>query len=120
MSQAIQGNLLPLIEDIPGEWRGDLADMEQLDDEALWKVGNEPLPAQQWGRHQKLLEQNQDGTLTERERNELERLRNMTNRFVFRRSYAWLCSNGGGTMFLKIWKCHHKRNRRAINSRYRQ
>ncbi len=88
VSQSIQGNLPPLIEDAPDEWRGDVADMEQFDDGALWKVAKESLPDQQWTRHQELLKRNQDGTLTENERNELERLRNMTDRFVFRRSYA--------------------------------
>ncbi len=86
--QSIQGNLPPLIEDAPDEWRSDVADMEQLTDEALWKVGKEPLPDQQWACHQELLERNQDGTLTESERDELERYRKITDRFVFRRSYA--------------------------------
>jgi len=88
VSQSLLGNLPPLIEDAPDEWYADMADMEQLPDEALWKVSKEPLPDQQWARHQELLKRNQNGTLTGRERNELEQLRNMTDRFVFRRSYA--------------------------------
>ena len=86
--QSLRGNLPPLIEDVPEEWRDEMADMEQLPDNALWKVGKEPLPERQWARHQELLEQNQDGILTDSERRELEQLRTMTDRFVFRRSYA--------------------------------
>ncbi len=86
--QSIQGNLPPLIEDVPDEWRSDVADVEQLGDEAIWKVAKEPLPEQQWRRHQELLARNEDGTLTDSERSELEGLRTATDRFVFRRSYA--------------------------------
>jgi hypothetical protein len=86
--QSIQGNLPPLIEDAPEEWRDDLAEMEQLDDEALWIVAKASLSEKQWERHQELLERNQSGALTDSEREELERLRIMTDRFVFRRSYA--------------------------------
>ncbi len=42
--QSIQGNLPPLVEDAPEEWRGDLTDLEQLNDEDLLKVGKEPFP----------------------------------------------------------------------------
>lgn len=87
-SQSLLGNLPPLIEDAPDEWRDEMAEMEQFSDEALWKVSQEPVPERQWGRHQELLERNQDGRLAEDERQELEHLRNLTDRFVFRRSYA--------------------------------
>lgn len=87
-SQSLLGNLPPFIEDVPDEWRDEMADMEQFPDEALWKVSRDPLPEQQWVRHQELLERNQDGMLTEREQRELEHLRNLTDRFVFRRSYS--------------------------------
>src|SRR5512137_345743 len=86
--QSLQGNLPPLIEDLPDEWRSDVADFEQLNDAALWKVAQETLLEQQWERHQDLLARNQDGALTDHERRELERLRTAADRFVFRRSYA--------------------------------
>ncbi|MCP4107305.1 MAG: hypothetical protein GY749_17475 [Desulfobacteraceae bacterium] len=86
--QSIQGNLPPLSDDIPPEWRGDLAELQYLSDAALWTVARESLPEKQWDRHQKLLEQNQTGTLTETEQDELDNLRTVTDRFVFRRSYT--------------------------------
>jgi hypothetical protein len=86
--QSLQGNLPPLIEDTPEEWRSDLTDMEQLDDADIWKVAKEPLSQQQWTRHQELLAKNEEGTLTGSERQELQCLRSVTDRFVFRRSYA--------------------------------
>ena len=86
--QSLQGNLPPLIEDVPDEWRGDLIEFEQLDDEALWKIAQEQLLKTQWERHQELLQRNQDGVLTDDERGELTRLRTAADRFVFRKSYA--------------------------------
>ena len=86
--QSLQANLPPLIEDVPDEWRGDLIEFEQLDDEALWKIAQEQLLKTQWERHQELLQRNQDGVLTDDERGELTRLRTAADRFVFRKSYA--------------------------------
>ena len=53
--QSLQGNLPPLIEDLPDEWRGDVADFEQLTDAALWQVAKESLLTAQWERHHDLL-----------------------------------------------------------------
>jgi hypothetical protein len=88
ISQSIQGNLPPVLDDVPDEWRDDAAELYQLDAAALWKVIRESLPSQQWKRHQELLEKNQEEHLTSGEQHELEELRAITDRFVFRRSYA--------------------------------
>jgi hypothetical protein len=88
VSQAIQGNLPPLVDDLPEDWRNDLAELHSLSDQALWLVAKESLPDAQWQRHQRLLERNQAGELTEAEQEELTKLRLVTDRFVFRRSYA--------------------------------
>ncbi len=86
--QTIRGNLPPSIDDLPPELRDELAALQSLDDKALWAIAKEPLPAEQWRRHEHLLHKNQTGTLTAAEREELARLRAATDRFVFRRSYA--------------------------------
>ncbi|MCP4353685.1 MAG: hypothetical protein GY795_50200 [Desulfobacterales bacterium] len=86
--QSIRGNLPPLSDDIPSEWRGDLAELQDLSDATLWVVAGESLPEKQWDRHQQLLEMNQTGTLTDSQQDELAALRAATDRFVFRRSYV--------------------------------
>ncbi len=86
--QSIQGNLPPLLEDAPREWREDAKELHRIGDAALMKAAGESLPGKQWERHEQLLEHNRAGTLTDNERKELENLRTMTDRFVFRRSYA--------------------------------
>jgi hypothetical protein len=52
------------------------------------ECSKEILPAEQWDRHQQLLERNQAGTLTHIEQEELAHLRAVTDLFVFRRSYS--------------------------------
>ena len=86
--QTIRGNLPPLLDDLSPELRRIVADLQHLDDIALWALTREPLPPQQWRRHQRLLRKAQDGTLTADEQRELADLRGTTDQFVTRRSYA--------------------------------
>ena len=88
MFQTIRGNLPPSVDDLPSELRDELASLQDLSDKALWAIAKDPLPPDQWRRHEHLLGKNQSGTLTNAEREELSRLRAATDRFVFRRSYA--------------------------------
>ncbi len=86
--QAIRGNLPPILADLVPEHRALVADLQRLGDEALWAIGKEPLPASQWRRHQRLLHKGEESILTPTEQAELARLREATDRFVRRRSYA--------------------------------
>jgi len=86
--QSIRGNLPPSQDDIPPEQRGLVADLQLLDDEALWVVVREPLPVRQWRRHQHLLHKAETTALTGAEQTELRELREAADRFVTRRSYA--------------------------------
>ena len=86
--QSIRGNLPPSQDDIPPEQRGLVADLQLRDDEALWAIAREPLPARQWRRHQHLLHKAETSALTGPEQTELLELREATDRFVTRRSYA--------------------------------
>jgi hypothetical protein len=86
--QTICGNLPPALEDLSPALREVVADLPTLGDEALWAVARTSLPPQQWRRHQRLLRRAQEGPLTAAEQQELETLREATDRFVTRRSYA--------------------------------
>lgn len=86
--QTIRGNLPPSVEDLPPELQGELVPLLDLNDQTLWSIVEEPLPPDQWRRHEQLLRKNQSGRLTNAELQELARLRAATDRFVFRRSYA--------------------------------
>jgi hypothetical protein len=86
--QTIRGNLPPVLADLAPEQRDLVADLQQLGDDALWAIGKEPLPTAQWRRHRHLLNEGEQGILTPDEQAELSQLREATDRFVMRRSYA--------------------------------
>ncbi len=86
--QTIRGNLPPTLGDLPPQQRDLVADLQYLDDEALWAVARDPLLAPRWRRHQHLLGKAAMGALTSMQQVELTELRETTDRFVTRRSYA--------------------------------
>ena len=86
--QTIRGNLPPTLDDLQPELRELVAELEQLDDDAVWAVARTTIPPARWRRHQRLLQKVQDGTLTDGEQVELDMLRSVVDRDVLRRSYA--------------------------------
>jgi len=85
--QTIQGNLPPSLDDLSPDLRTLVAEMQRLGDEELWAIAHNPLPPQQWRRHQHLLHKTEAETLSSAEQRELEELRAVTDQFVIRRSY---------------------------------
>ncbi len=78
----------PAWDDAPPEFQTDLAAMDHLDDEALWKiVRSHKLPAEM-ERYDLLLKRNQSSALTETERLELIGLRTEADRFMLRKAHA--------------------------------
>jgi len=88
MVRTIRGNLPPTVDDLPLDLQDKLAGLSDLSDEALWEIAREELQADQWQQHRRLLNKNEVGTLTDADRQDLDRLRTITDQFVLRRSYA--------------------------------
>ncbi|MDB5059829.1 MAG: hypothetical protein JWO59_3301 [Chloroflexi bacterium] len=86
--QTIRGNLPPVLADLAPEHRSLVADLQRLGDVDLWVIGKESVPTPQWRRHRHLLHKGEQGPLTPVEQAELTALREATDRFVTRRSYA--------------------------------
>jgi hypothetical protein len=86
--ETLQGNLPPVVRDVGPEQRDLVAGLQQLDDEALWAIAKENIPAPQWRRHRHLLRKVALGTLTPSDQAELDDLHTATDRFAIRRSYA--------------------------------
>jgi len=86
--QSIQGNLPPSPLDAPSDMQEGLTAMWKADNETLREIARSHVPPEQWQRHQELLEKNQEDTLTDTERAEIEQLRAAVDEFVLRRSYA--------------------------------
>jgi hypothetical protein len=86
--QTLRGNLPPTLDDLPAGERDLVVELTQLDDDGLWALAKEPLPAAEWRRHQRLLRKAEAATLTAAERAAVADLRAVTDRFVLRRSVA--------------------------------
>jgi hypothetical protein len=77
-----------VLADLAPEQRDLVADLQRLGDDALWAIGKGTLPTAQWRRHQHLLHKGEQGLLAPDEQAELAQLREATDHFVMRRSYA--------------------------------
>lgn len=85
---ALQVGSPPTSEDAPAEFQADLAALDRLDDDALWKIAHSRKTAVEMERYDILLERNRSGTLTEAERVELMSLRAEADGFMLRKAHA--------------------------------
>jgi hypothetical protein len=80
----------PSLDKVPAEYRAELEALEDLGDEQLESIlRSRPVPSRQ-RRIERLLDKNQRGHLTDRERRALDVLRADGDRLILRRSYAAL------------------------------
>ena len=88
MLHALRVGSPPAWEDAPAEFQADLAAMDKLDDEALWKIARGRKIGSDMARYDVLLGGNKSGKLIENERMELARLRAEADRFMLRKAHA--------------------------------
>ncbi|MBI4782393.1 MAG: hypothetical protein HY785_13885 [Oscillatoriophycideae cyanobacterium NC_groundwater_1537_Pr4_S-0.65um_50_18] len=88
MLHALRVGSPPTWEDVPVEFQPDLAAMDQLDDESLWKIARSRKSQNEMTRYEKLLDQSKSKTLNDSERKELGNLREEADRFMLRKSHA--------------------------------
>jgi hypothetical protein len=80
----------PSLEKVPLEYRAELDAMEDSGDAALLKIAKSSLGPAKQRRMERLLEKNQRGASTDRERQMLTELRAEGDRLLLKRSYAIL------------------------------
>lgn len=73
---------------VPDEFQVDLAALDRLENEALWKIAQSYKSAAEMERYSLLLDQNQEGMLTDAERAELTALRAESDRFMLLKAQA--------------------------------
>ncbi len=78
----------PTWDNVPDEFQVDLAALDRLEDEALWRIARSRKSPAELERYDALLERNREGILTDAERAELAALRTQTDRFVLRKAQA--------------------------------
>ncbi|MDI6792269.1 MAG: hypothetical protein QME81_05300, partial [bacterium] len=93
---AVQVGSPPRWDDTPAEFQADVAALDRLDDEALWRIARGRKPEADMERYQELLDKNANDILSAEERNELVRLRVESDRFMLRKAHAatLLCWRG--------------------------
>ena len=79
---------LPPLDGLPSELVEDLVELESLDDESLRQVMVSKVPTAQQRELDRLLRKNQAGTLTEQERQKLDRLQREADRVMLRKARA--------------------------------
>jgi hypothetical protein len=79
---------LPPLDGLPSELAEDLVELESLDDESLRQVMVSKVPTAQQRDLDRLLRKNQAGTLTEQERQKLDRLQREADRVMLRKARA--------------------------------
>lgn len=85
---AVQVGSPPMWDDAPAEFQADLAALDRLDDEALWRIARSRKSDTEMERYQELLDKNANGTLAAEERDELVKLRIEYDRFMLRKAHA--------------------------------
>jgi hypothetical protein len=78
----------PAWDDAPPEYQAELAAMDRLDDDALWKLARGRRTEIEMMRYNQLLEQSVAGALGDAERSELEMLRREADRFMLIKAHA--------------------------------
>jgi hypothetical protein len=88
MLHALKVGSPPNWEDVPAEFQADLAALDRMEDEALWRIARSQKTEADMERHFFLLERNQENLLTEAEQIELANLRTEADRFMLRKAQA--------------------------------
>ncbi|MGI8934906.1 hypothetical protein [Leptolyngbya sp. BC1307] len=78
----------PEWDDVPAEYQSDLAALDRLEDEALWKIARAQKSQDEMARYDELLDKNQSPSLAEVEQLELLRLRQDAEKFMLCKAHA--------------------------------
>ena len=98
MLYALKVGSPPDWDNVPDEFQVDLAALDRMEDEALWKIAQSRKTVADMERYNVLLDRNQEGTLTDTERAELTALRTEADCFMLRKAQA---------AALLRWRGHH-------------
>jgi hypothetical protein len=74
--------------DAPEEYQSDLATLDRLEDEALWKIARAQKNRADMSRYDELLDKNKEQVLDDSEQVELLNLREESERFMLRKAHA--------------------------------
>lgn len=85
---ALKVGMPPGYEDIPQEFQADIAGLDRLDDESLWRIAGSRKTEAEMEQYNNLLEANSSRELTDREELELRKMRREADLFMLRKAQA--------------------------------
>ncbi len=88
MLYALKVGSPPDWDDVPDEFQVDLAALDRMEDEALWKIAQSRKTVADMERYNILLDRNQEGMLTDTERAELTARGTEADCFMLRKAQA--------------------------------
>ncbi|MCU0567257.1 MAG: hypothetical protein MUF49_11740 [Oculatellaceae cyanobacterium Prado106] len=89
IAQSVISNLPPSAKNAPPELRGELLRMQTLSIEELLAIAQAQAEPSQYQRHEQLLAQNQENSLSPENQQELLGLRQSADRLMLQKAYAW-------------------------------
>jgi hypothetical protein len=101
MLQALKLGSPPDWDNVPDEFKAELAALDRFEDEALWRIATARKTVEEMTRYSELLERNQNHSLTQAEKLELIELRSQADCFMLRKAQAAALLN---------WRGHHVPN----------
>jgi paraquat-inducible protein B len=101
MLHALKVGSPPDWDNVPDEFKADLAALDRLEDEALWRLATARKTSEEMARYDELLDRNQNVGLTQAEQLELMELRSQADRFMLCKAQA---------AALLHWRGHHVPN----------
>jgi hypothetical protein len=87
--QTIEGNMPPVVDDASLDIQAELQTLQWLDSKALWTVARGKLTPEQQARQEYLLHQNQRGTITPEEVDEMNHLGEKADKLTVKKAYAY-------------------------------
>ena len=92
-------------DDIPAEYQADLAALERLDDNSLWRIARARQTKTNFNHYQDLLDKNRNSTISNAEHKELNELRIASDRFMIHKAHAAALLRNGDKITYPIM--HH-------------
>jgi hypothetical protein len=88
MLQVLKVGSPPVLDDIPEQYRGELTDLDQLEDQNLWEIATNKKVSKDLEIYDILLTKNKESLLTKKEQLELSKLRQESEIFMLRKAHA--------------------------------
>lgn len=85
---ALKVGIPPGYDDVPEEFQADIAGLDRLDDDSLWRIARSQKTEAEMEEYNSLLEANSSRKLTDREELELRKMRREADLFMLRKAQA--------------------------------